>query len=695
MKRAKIVFLIGSLLMLLATAGFAQFVFEEHTIATEFDGPRYVCASDLDDDGDMDVLGAAELDWELIWWENDGDQEFTEHIITDEFPYPYCLVVIDVDDDGDKDFFGCAGGINYGQVAWWENDGNQDFTPHLITENLNGSLWIEVCDLDGDEDLDVVCTTIWSGEVVWLENDGDQNFDQHVIADLEGFNQNFIKGYAADLDGDDDVDVIAGVLDADEIRWWENNGEEEFEEHIIITEYDGPVDVFAIDLDEDDDMDIVSSARGADEITWWENDGNEVFTEHTIAEEFDGAFDVHAMDFDTDGDLDVLGTARYGNEIAWWENDGDQDFTEHLIIEEFDGAVSLFAADVDSDDDVDVLGASLEGDLIAWFEYRGRAPGDFRLAAPSNREAVNNDTVTVSWFPSLDPDPGDSVIYVIDWSTNEQFQFNLTYTDSTEDTMYVISGLDVMILASGDETDELPDDTTIYWRVKAVDREGLITWSISGEGGRSFSVSNPDPPSPFSLRAPRNGSNVRLVETEFSWRSAVDPDPDDTPRYDVWLDTQPDLSTAWLIYEGFQDTSTNTFRALDMDEEYHWTVRATDSNTDGTWASDTFYFDTYQEDAVNLKLFPGIPSEYSIVSTYPNPFNPTLTVVIGLPEPSALNARIINVLGEEVAILGDGEYTPGYHRFVYDASGYPTGIYFIHAEVPGKMNEIRKIILVK
>lgn len=41
-----------------------------HTVNGVFDGARSVYATDVDSDGDIDVLGTAYLDNDIAWWEN-------------------------------------------------------------------------------------------------------------------------------------------------------------------------------------------------------------------------------------------------------------------------------------------------------------------------------------------------------------------------------------------------------------------------------------------------------------------------------------------------------------------------------------------------------------------------------------------------------------------------------------------------
>ncbi|MBZ0263928.1 lamin tail domain-containing protein [bacterium] len=90
-----------------------------------------------------------------------------------------------------------------------------------------------------------------------------------------------------------------------------------------------------------------------------------------------------------------------------------------------------------------------------------------------------------------------------------------------------------------------------------------------------------------------------------------------------------------------------------------------------------------------------IPKDYAISSVYPNPFNPTTTIQVGVPEASNLHVAIFNILGEEVAVLASRPVQTGYHTFSFNGSQLTSGIYFVQAVVPGKMNEMRKIMLVK
>ncbi len=90
------------------------------------------------------------------------------------------------------------------------------------------------------------------------------------------------------------------------------------------------------------------------------------------------------------------------------------------------------------------------------------------------------------------------------------------------------------------------------------------------------------------------------------------------------------------------------------------------------------------------------PTEFVINNTYPNPFNPTLNVEIALPHSNNLHLKVFNIVGNEVAILSNGQqYGSGYHNFVFDGSDLSSGIYFVHASIPGQLKQIKRVVLMK
>ncbi|MFQ5498711.1 MAG: T9SS type A sorting domain-containing protein [Candidatus Zixiibacteriota bacterium] len=89
-----------------------------------------------------------------------------------------------------------------------------------------------------------------------------------------------------------------------------------------------------------------------------------------------------------------------------------------------------------------------------------------------------------------------------------------------------------------------------------------------------------------------------------------------------------------------------------------------------------------------------LPTSFDLAQNYPNPFNPSTNIEFSLPEASEVSLKVFNVLGQEVASLIDEYLAAGTYRHQFDASAYPSGIYFYR--LTSKSATItRKMILVK
>ena len=237
-----------------------------------------------------------------------------------------------------------------------------------ITTSADGVRSVFAADVDGDGDMDVLSASRYDDTIAWYENDGSGSLTPHVITESADA---AVSVFAMDVDGDGDMDVLSASYFGDTIAWYENDGSQSFTPHDITTSANGAVSVFAADVDGDGDMDVLSASWYDDTIAWYENDGSEGFTPHVITAFADHAHSVFAADVDGDGDMDVLSASAVDDTIAWYENDGSESFTPHVITATANSAWSVFAADVDGDGDMDVLSASRYDDTIAWYENDG------------------------------------------------------------------------------------------------------------------------------------------------------------------------------------------------------------------------------------------------------------------------------------------------------------------------------------
>ncbi len=101
------------------------------------------------------------------------------------------------------------------------------------------------------------------------------------------------------------------------------------------------------------------------------------------------------------------------------------------------------------------------------------------------------------------------------------------------------------------------------------------------------------------------------------------------------------------------------------------------------------------EDAVGDGEMSGIPDEFEVSGLYPNPFNSTVNIVVGIPTESEIHIDVYNILGQSVQVLHQGRLNPGYHTLSWQGDGFPTGMYFIHATSGTGWHEVQKVMLMK
>ena len=99
------------------------------------------------------------------------------------------------------------------------------------------------------------------------------------------------------------------------------------------------------------------------------------------------------------------------------------------------------------------------------------------------------------------------------------------------------------------------------------------------------------------------------------------------------------------------------------------------------------------------ELLAAIPEQFTLYQNYPNPFNPATTLCFGLPQPSNIEFKIINILGQEVATIFTGWQDMGFYDYRWSGLNdlgqqVSNGVYFA-VLTNGRDIKVRKMILVK
>lgn len=89
-----------------------------------------------------------------------------------------------------------------------------------------------------------------------------------------------------------------------------------------------------------------------------------------------------------------------------------------------------------------------------------------------------------------------------------------------------------------------------------------------------------------------------------------------------------------------------------------------------------------------------IPKEFSLSQNYPNPFNPITNFEFRIARFGLVKLTIYDVQGREIAALINEELIPGTYDADWDASNYPSGVYY-YKVTAGDFTQTKKMILIK
>ncbi|MGD9722542.1 MAG: FG-GAP repeat domain-containing protein [Pirellulales bacterium] len=343
-------------------------------------------AADIDGDGDNDLVKGSLAAISVSWYENDGQGTFTPHTLPGNDDFVYSIIAVDLDGDTDCDFVYQS--LSQCRVVWLENDGEQNFTRHTLyaDEQFIAAFdaAVSAVDMEGDGDLDLVTFFGESSHLQWLENDGQQNFVPHVIATVSNANSEIAP---ADIDGDGDLDVVGGP-------WYENNGAQAFMTRFSAA---GSLTAVTADLDGDGLMDIAGGDGGLTwfrNLGFKSPNGVQQFTAFPGSDP--NSRDMTGGDIDGDDDIDLVASSSADDvALSWYVNKGSQTFTRRTLAGP-KGLGDVVLADLDGDGDLDaVLGSDSE--TLNWYENLATVPS--AVASRQlfyNQSAFDGDNVAIN-----------------------------------------------------------------------------------------------------------------------------------------------------------------------------------------------------------------------------------------------------------------------------------------------------------
>ena len=589
-------------------------------------------------------------------------------------PFNYIVRILDFDGDSDLDIIdgmgdAAAGNSSAGDyIRWFENDGNSSptFTEHQLI-NYPSPAGIAVADFDGDSDKDIAgmawtdyfSTTAQTDEDVrwWAQSSLTSFTQQEIIKTAYAGND----AQAADMDGDGDQDLIGAGYKIQTIDWWANDGSGQFGSSLytIRTAFTHSRNVQVVDLDGDDDLDLVACADDDNLVVWFENDGSQNFTEHTIDNGFTYAYFVTPADLDGDGDIDVIGTAQNavetGNtvqgQLAWWTNNQAE---EQTIASGDPAPASFYSGKVIID-----FSSGFGGGLTSVFYNHGDNQNKNSLGSGLNHIAQKGFYTIRTLASTYDGSIDFYYAGIAEWSAiNNEADLRIGYWDASQDKWILagtsqtvdalndkitVSGISGQLhnfarftLASVSADNSLPVTLIAFSQEK--DEKGiLLKWQTASE------IENLG----FELwRSENSDTSAVLIASFVDYDQLKGQGNSSAGHLYTFLDEQVVAGNAYF------------YRLLQVDFSGR-------RNEVGKLSAD------FVPKGLTRVVNGPIPRTMRLLNNFPNPFNNSTTIVFELnagQEAAARNVKLLiyDIQGRLVRNLFEGLLSPGEYRVYWD-----------------------------
>jgi hypothetical protein len=544
------------------------------------DYPLSVFCADLNGDGHFDLAVPNALSDSISILMNNGDGTFLPAVNYPAGDEPNDVFCADLDGDSNLDL-AVTNGFD-STISIFKNWGNGTFLERVDYPVGARPFSVYCADLDRDSDLDLALAHLGHGEsipyICILKNYGNGTF-QDTVCYLAGNSSASV--FCAYLDADSALDIAVTVPWDNKVSIFKNDGNGGFptRDDYPTGLSSAPFSVFCSDLDGDKDFDLAVACTYSDSVSIFKNNGDGIFQARVDYNVGRYPASVFCADLDGDTDLDLAVANRDDNNISILKNNREGIFQNKVDYSVGYGPVSVFCADLDGDGDLDLAVANPFSDNVSiLLNLSNKArPNSFSLISPDSLDSIKT-TDYLTWQKAIDPDSTDTVRYDLYISRFPNFYPDSIVYDGLLDTLFMDS------LGPG----------LWYWKVKAYDKWGAIRWS-----NETWTFWVLSPPDSFSLISPPDKDSTRTKISNrtitLTWHKAVDPDPNDTVLYDLYL-SRSDFNVDSTVYDSLPDTTFTDI--LDFTDPidiklWYWKVKAYDKWGAVTWSNQTWSFYVY------------------------------------------------------------------------------------------------------
>ncbi len=155
---------------------------EEYSVSVDFTDVERIFSSDVDSDGENDILAASSSTGEIAWWRNEGLGDMGNKQVIDTLYKAISVYACDIDNDGDTDIMAAGGDGTTDEFALWKNNGALSFTKTTLTASaIKGACFVSVADIDKDGDLDILGVASGDSTIYWWRNIRNREHYNHFI----------------------------------------------------------------------------------------------------------------------------------------------------------------------------------------------------------------------------------------------------------------------------------------------------------------------------------------------------------------------------------------------------------------------------------------------------------------------------------------------------------------------------------
>lgn len=227
-------------------------------------------------------------------------------------------------------------------------------TQTFIMPKLSYPSDLKLADIDGDDDLDIVICTLADHKLVWYENLGLGNYNPEY--NLIATQQSNICLGVADLDNDGDLDIVSGSYYTNKIYLYLNNGASYFSPPISISDsFLSPTSICLYDLDVNGTIDIVATSSLGNKVSWFPNIGEGNFgSEEVLTTDVSNPIRLVVTDMNNDGFGDILVSGTPDSTLKLFRNNGSTAYNYFTIVVALAGMIDFTVYDLDNDGDLDI-----------------------------------------------------------------------------------------------------------------------------------------------------------------------------------------------------------------------------------------------------------------------------------------------------------------------------------------------------